>query len=120
MWRLRHELGNRPDIHNSERAMLLAVLPIVMQLVAPAAIANPSQRDGADSSSVGAPTISLAALDTTPRRPHAIAYSDWYATRLTIHKIGAFASLPLYPAEYVLGDKLLNERRPESWVKPTH
>lgn len=100
--------------------MFPIVLPIVMQLVAPVAVARPTLQDGADSLSIAAPTISLASSDTTPRRPRAIVYSDWYARRLTIHKIGAFASLPLYPVEYVLGDKLLHDRNPASWVKPTH
>jgi hypothetical protein len=47
------------------------------------------------------------APDTTRRK--AIEYSDEYATRLTIHRIASYAELPLFGAEYVLGQKLLNE-----------
>ena len=59
--------------------------------------------------------------DSTPRRPRAIAYSDAYTTRLTIHRIGSYAMLPLFAAEYALGDRLMNgTSTPPRWVKPTH
>ena len=98
--------------------MLVVVLPIVMQLAAPRAVLARAQRDTAESPSVTLAGVGVA--DTTPRRRHAIVYSDWYAKRLTIHKIGAYASLPLYPAEYLLGDRLLKRGNEDSWVKPTH
>lgn len=40
-------------------------------------------------------------------RPRAIEYSDWYSRRLTIHKIGSYAMLPLFGAEYYLGERLI-------------
>ena len=46
-----------------------------------------------------------APADTTHRR-HAVEYSDWYYKRLTIHKVASYATIPLFAAEYVLGDKL--------------
>jgi len=100
--------------------MLAMVFPFLMQLAAPLALAPHADSDATDSTA-GTARVLIPA-DTTPRRkrPHAIEYSDLYATRLTIHKIGAFASLPLYPTEYVLGDKLLNGTDVGSWVKPTH
>jgi hypothetical protein len=63
----------------------------------------------------------MAAADTTPRRRRAIEYSDAYTTRLTIHRYGSYAMLPLFAAEYALGDRLMNQTTtPASWVKPTH
>lgn len=64
----------------------------------------------------------LASLpsDTTRTRPRAIEYSDAYYTRLTIHRWGSYAMLPLFGAEYILGNELLNGSHPSSWVKPTH
>ena len=41
-------------------------------------------------------------------RPRAIEYSDWYARRLAIHRIGSYTMLPLFGVEYVLGQRLLN------------
>lgn len=54
--------------------------------------------------------ISSENADTTVthRRPRAIEYSDWYARRLMVHKIGSYVELPLFASEWYLGDKLLN------------
>jgi hypothetical protein len=41
-----------------------------------------------------------------PRRPMAFEYSDGYRTRLKIHKYSSFAMLPLFVAQYVVGQKL--------------
>lgn len=49
-----------------------------------------------------------SALDSTHRRPRAIEYSDWYARRLLVHRIGSYTMLPLFATEYYLGNKLLN------------
>lgn len=46
-----------------------------------------------------------AAADA-PQRPRAIEYSEAYHVRLTIHKVASFATLPLFVAEYILGQKL--------------
>ncbi len=48
------------------------------------------------------------AFDSTHRRPRAIEYSDWYARRLLVHRIGSYTMIPLFATEYYLGDKLLN------------
>lgn len=42
------------------------------------------------------------------RRPRAIEYSDWYARRLMVHRIGSYVELPLFASEWYLGQKLLN------------
>ena len=49
------------------------------------------------------------AQDTEPRkRRRAIQYSDAYYTRLTIHRYASYAELPLFAAEYALGQRILN------------
>ena len=57
---------------------------------------------------------------TTPRRHRAIEYSDAYATRLTIHRIGSYAMLPLFAGEYWLGERLLSDHPQPGWVKGAH
>ncbi len=47
-------------------------------------------------------------VSTTHRRPRSIEYSDWYARRLLIHRIGSYTMLPLFAGEYYYGQKLLN------------
>lgn len=73
--------------------------------------------------------LRAVAADTTPRvaadtpivrRPRAIEYSDAYNTRLTIHRIGSYTMLPLFAAEYSLGQNLMQDAAPPSWIKPTH
>lgn len=54
------------------------------------------------------------------RRPRAIEYSDWYARRLTIHRIGSYTMIPLFAAEYALGQRLLSTSPQPTWVRPTH
>jgi hypothetical protein len=70
-------------------------------------------------------TTHIAGLDSTPRdtlqrRPRPVEYGDAYAVRLQIHRDGSYAMLPLFAAEYALGQNLLNDARPASWLKPTH
>lgn len=57
-----------------------------------------------------APLVYAADSDsvTRHRRPRAIEYSDWYARRLAVHKIGSYVELPLFASEWYLGNKLLN------------
>src|SRR5579884_3994655 len=63
----------------------------------------------------------VAPLDTPiVRRRHAIQYSDQYYTRLTIHRYGSYVMLPLFAAEYALGQNLINDASPPTWIKPSH
>jgi hypothetical protein len=91
---------------------------LVLSIVAQLAVAVPSRLPLADSSA-GAPSINVV-TDTVRRRPRAITYSDAYATRLKIHRIGSYTMLPLFGAEFGLGQTLLTSSNPASWVKPTH
>lgn len=72
------------------------------------------------SSGGAAAQAAVARADTAVRRTHAIEYSDFYYTRLKIHKIGAITMLPLLAGEYALGDNLLRVADPPGWVKGTH
>jgi len=73
-----------------------------------------------DSASIR-PAGVVAPIDTpTVRRRHAIQYSDQYYTRLTIHRYGSYVMLPLFAAEYALGQNLINDANPPGWIKPTH
>jgi hypothetical protein len=59
--------------------------------------------------------------DTTiaTQRRHAVEYSEWYYKRLTIHKVASYTTIPLFVAEYVLGDKLYNGTASSS-TRSTH
>jgi hypothetical protein len=59
-----------------------------------------------------------AVPDTT--RPRAIELSQGYYTRLSIHRIASYATLPLFAGEYLLGERLLDSDDPAGWIKPAH
>jgi hypothetical protein len=45
-------------------------------------------------------------VDNAPQRPRAVEYGEAYHVRLAIHHVASFATLPLFVAEYILGQKL--------------
>jgi hypothetical protein len=49
-----------------------------------------------------------------PRRPVPIEYSEGYKTRATIHKYASFATLPVFVANYLVGQDLYNNPGDES------
>lgn len=76
-----------------------------------------------DTSLTAVPWSALAPLDTPPprrQRPRAIEYSDWYNTRLTIHRIGSYTMLPLFAAEWSLGQNLLQDQYTSPWMRRGH
>lgn len=55
-------------------------------------------------------TLTGAPSDTgAVRRKKAIEYSDLYETRATIHRVASYAIVPLFVAQYMLGQKLMND-----------
>ena len=74
-------------------------------------------------------TVGSGVADSTPRvaadtpivrRPRAIEYSDAYYKRLLVHRIGSYTMLPLFAAEWSLGQNLIQDESPPSWIRPTH
>jgi hypothetical protein len=63
------------------------------------------------------PLLRLTAADdqaAPPRRPVPVEYSEGYKTRAKIHKIASFATLPLFVANYLVGQDLYNNPGDES------
>ena len=48
--------------------------------------------------------------DSVRPRPRAVEYSEGYGRRLTVHRWGSYVMLPLFAAQYVLGDRLLQQK----------
>jgi hypothetical protein len=75
---------------------------------------DPSLADGtAEAPTLTASVRSLAEAVPDPPpaprpRPMAFEYSDGYRTRLKIHKYASFATLPLFVAQFAVGQKLYN------------
>ena len=55
-------------------------------------------------------TRSLRVVDTgSVQRRKAIEYSDFYEKRATIHRVASYAIIPLFAAQYVLGQQLMED-----------
>lgn len=66
----------------------------------------------ADETASFAPGAILQASAGQQARPVVFEYSDGYRTRLKIHKIASFATIPLFVAEGVIGQSLYNDPTP--------
>src|SRR4051812_42372025 len=98
-----------------------AVLGAVLVSTARAGIAQSMPNDSTVPLLVPAVLSIRLPMDTPAvQRPRAIEYSDAYYTRLTIHRYGSYAMIPLFVAEWSLGQNLMNDASPASWMKPSH
>jgi hypothetical protein len=80
---------------------------------APSAASSAGPRLSALGTGLPAPAAADAPLAEPPDtgRPRAIEYSEGYGKRLAIHKAASYAELPLFAAEWAIGQSLLNDRR---------
>ena len=85
--------------------------------------AQPPAPSTAPAAALDLSTVSAVASDPDDqgpvRRPVAFTYSDGYATRLKIHKYASFLTLPLFGAQYLLGQKL-DEGGASETVRASH
>lgn len=58
--------------------------------------------------SLSDPTLLLTQPDTGRRK--AVKTSEWYSRRLAIHRYGSYVMLPLFVTQFVLGNKLINQK----------
>ncbi|MGE0816563.1 MAG: hypothetical protein AB7O28_18245 [Vicinamibacterales bacterium] len=68
---------------------------------------------------VSAAGLASAVAQAPVRRPVAYTYSDGYELRARIHRYASFLTLPLFGAQYLLGNKLDEGRAPEA-VRASH
>ena len=55
-------------------------------------------------------SVVVAQRDTTPRRRRSVVYSEAYGTRLAIHRHASYAMLPVFAAQFLLGERLLHQK----------
>jgi hypothetical protein len=66
------------------------------------------------------PGTQAPSAQTTAGRPKAVSYSNGYILRSKIHKYASFATLPLFAAEAVVGQKLYDENESDSSLRSVH
>ena len=110
-------LGREVPVTSAETPMLLelvrtATLPLLLSLPQSA---YPEMPVGP----LAAPR--LVDLRQAPPRASAppVDYSDWYYRRLDIHRIGSYAMLPLFVAQFVVGTQLAKDEERE-WAADAH
>lgn len=63
----------------------------------------------------------VVAPDTTKPRRKAFRLSEAYETRLKIHKLASYVTLPLFVAEYAAGDQLMKKgSAAPAWARSSH
>lgn len=62
----------------------------------------------------------LPTTDSVPRRPKAIEYSDLYYTRLKIHQVASYLTVPLFVAQYLAGRELWNHPDSHGLARDAH
>lgn len=102
---------------------------MLLQLMAAAALST-TALPGSRTNQIGVSQPKFTVVDSPtvdsvrPRpRPRAIEYSDAYYTRLRIHQIASYTELPLFAAEWIVGQRLINEQRtgfPSHSLKTAH
>ena len=88
---------------------------MLAQLLAAAVLAADSSAVAPpDADSLAAPPLvravraAAARQDTT--RPRAVDLSAGYERRLTVHRYGSYAMIPVFAAQYVLGSRMLSQK----------
>jgi hypothetical protein len=100
--------------------MSASLLALAVTLALPTADSAVTRQAASGASPLPA-ALTVVPLDTTPvRRRRTIEHGDAYYKRLTVHRVGSYAMLPLFAIEYPLGQKLLTGTNPPNWMKPAH
>jgi hypothetical protein len=92
-------------------------------IAAPGATGIDTTQRTATDTALTAAWLRVATLpDTGRKRSRAVAYSEWYGRRVTIHRRLSWAMLPLFAASYYTGNRLAENGRADSpqWVRQLH
>jgi hypothetical protein len=85
-----------------------------------AALAAPTAEPEAHGFGVQAGSLQDPSDTTRPRRPKAIQYSDLYYTRLKIHQVASYLTVPLFVAQYFSGRELWNHPDSHGLARDAH
>jgi hypothetical protein len=104
--------------------MYTAALALVITLAGPADTvrALPDSAAASIASRLELPVTLQIDTDTTPRRRRkSIEVSEWYARRLRIHQVGAYAMIPLFAFQAAAGNELYHKGDgADGWAKNGH
>jgi hypothetical protein len=66
-------------------------------------------------------TLLPIVADTPRTRPKVIEVSDWYSRRLTVHRVVAYGTIPVFALQWAAGDRLFKHgAEAPTWAKSMH
>jgi hypothetical protein len=106
-----------------QEVLSLVLLSLPLMTASPQPVQDSDTAPRAPGVVMPAPIPELFLQDTVKkrRRAEAIEYSDFYGTRLTIHRVLSWTILPLFAVQYATGSQLLEHgsAAPE-WAQELH
>jgi hypothetical protein len=67
------------------------------------------------------PALPRPAVSLELQRPQAVEFSDFYYVRLKVHQLSSFLTLPLFVAQFVVGEKLYADgAQAPQWARDAH
>ncbi len=112
-----HLSGNLRGSADNGEVMTIARLILIVALFVPSQAAY-AQADAAQPAAAMPDPAAAPAQQSAPR-PLAVEYSDAYALRRKIHVYASVATIPLFAAQYFIGDKLYQGDGSEN-LRSTH
>ncbi len=103
--------------------LVITLCAAAFQLVQPIVVDTPTIAPSPPVIRAGIPAISFTLENgdsTQGARPRAFEYSQAYETRLAIHHWASYATVPLFAAEYLLGQKLFSDTTRNSSTRSAH
>jgi hypothetical protein len=97
------------------------MLSVVITSYVFAAIASASRPVSLPDTTPRHPVTLPVSVDTPRVRPRAVEVSDWYGRRLTIHRSLSYATIPIFAAQWVAGERIYKYgNEAPDWAKTTH
>lgn len=106
-----------------------ACAPVRVSFAADTALTAPVRRDTiegagptlAGDSALAAFRAILGDSTTTRPRPKVVVLSDWYYRRLLVHRVVAYATIPVFALQWAAGDQLYRKGSDApTWAKSMH
>jgi len=114
-------LASRPDTGAAVSDSQLTVVDLAPTLAHLSLLPEPALPGAPPPYIIATPALTLASSEAdSGRRPKAIRYSDMYYTRLRVHQIASYLTVPLFVAQYLSGQALWNNPDSHGLARDAH
>jgi hypothetical protein len=109
-----------PNVAPPDSAPAATLLPSYAPTLDHLSVLHGSERLATFAPGPGPAAPVVATGPDSTRRPRAVEYSDLYYTRLKIHRIGSYLTVPLFVAQYLAGRELWNHPDSHGLARDVH